>query len=79
MRSGVINKKNKIGLSDVESMSAVLTKSSKTVTHLKQAFPALERNLKAAPAYQAYASSGDKARTPAAILMTEEFLRSAGH
>ena len=78
MRSGVINKKNKIGLSDVESMSAVLTKSSKTVTHLKQAFPALERNLKATPAYQAYVSSGDKARTPAAILMTEEFLRS-GH
>ena len=48
-RSGVINKKNKISLVDVESMAFTLSKCSKTVTLLKQAFPTLEANIKASP------------------------------
>ena len=48
-RSGVINKKNKISLVDVESMALNLSKCSKTVTLLKQAFPTLEANIKASP------------------------------
>ena len=45
VRSGVINKKNKILLSDVETMAIALSKCSKSVTQLKQAYPALEANL----------------------------------
>ncbi len=47
VRSGVINKKNKILLSDVEALALALSHCSKTVTQLRQAFPALEANLKA--------------------------------
>ena len=76
MRSGVINKKNKIGLADVESMSLVLSKSSKTVTHLKQAFPTLENNLRGSSQFQQYLQSDKtKVRAPSSVLMTEEFLK----
>eukprot|EP00094_Tigriopus_californicus_P014015 TCALIF_13571-PA protein Name:"Similar to CG32809 Coiled-coil domain-containing protein CG32809 (Drosophila melanogaster)" AED:0.27 eAED:0.38 QI:0/0/0/0.66/1/1/3/0/1219 len=46
VRSGVINKKNKIMLQDVESMALILSQCSKTVTQLRQAYPTLETNLK---------------------------------
>ena len=74
MRSGVINKKNKIGLSDVENMAIILSKSTKTVTQLKQVFPTLETNLKGSAAFQTTASGTSKSK-PASVLLTEEFLR----
>ena len=74
MRSGVINKKNKIGLADVESMALVLSKSTKTVTQLKQVFPSLEANLRGSSAFQASTSSSSKSK-PAAVLLTEDFLK----
>ncbi|XP_040572827.1 uncharacterized protein [Lepeophtheirus salmonis] len=42
MRSGVIAKKNKISLQDVENMAISLSKNSKAVTQLKMAYPSLE-------------------------------------
>ena len=74
MRSGVINKKNKIGLSDVENMALILSKSTKTVTQLKQVFPSLETNLRGSAAFQSGASISSKGK-PASVLLTEEFLR----
>ena len=65
-RSGVINKKNKISLVDVESMAYTLSKCSKTVTMLKQAFPTLEANIKAK-------SNNDG--NPEKRRMTEDFLK----
>ena len=65
-RSGVINKKNKISLVDVEAMALTLSKCSKTVTLLKQAFPTLEANIKANPPT---VQNPDKRR------MTEDFLK----
>ena len=64
-RSGVINKKNKISLEAVENMAFTLSKCSKTVTLLKQAFPTLEANIKSKPGEQ----SSEKRR------MTEDFLK----
>jgi len=46
VRSGVIAKKSKISLQDVESMALTLSQCSKTVTQLRQAYPALEANLR---------------------------------
>ena len=74
MRSGVINKKNKIGLTDVENMALILSKSTKTVTQLKQVFPTLETNLRGSTVFQASTSASSKGK-PAAVLLTEEFLR----
>ena len=67
-RSGVINKKNKLSLVDVESMAFTLSKCSKTVTLLKQAFPTLEANIKASPKDPA-STTAEKRR------MTEDFLK----
>ena len=64
-RSGVINKKNKISLDSVENMAFTLSKCSKTVTLLKQAFPTLEANIKSKVGEQ----SSEKRR------MTEDFLK----
>lgn len=66
-RSGVINKKNKISLVDVESMAYTLSKCSKTVTLLKQAFPTLEANIKS--------KAGLSAEYPEKRRMTEDFLK----
>ena len=74
MRSGVINKKNKIGLADVENMALILSKSTKTVTQLKQVFPSLETNLRGSAAFQSGTSTSSKGK-PASVLLTEEFLR----
>ena len=74
MRSGVINKKNKIGLADVENMALILSKSTKTVTQLKQVFPSLETNLRGSAAFQSSNSGASKGK-PASVLLTEEFLR----
>ena len=74
MRSGVINKKNKIGLADVENMALILSKSTKTVTQLKQVFPTLEANLRGSAAFQSGTSTSSKGK-PASVLLTEEFLR----
>ena len=65
-RSGVINKKNKISLEAVENMAFTLSKCSKTVTLLKQAFPTLEANIKSKPGE---GQSSEKRR------MTEDFLK----
>ena len=67
-RSGVINKKNKISLDSVENMAFTLSKCSKTVTLLKQAFPTLEANIKTKVGQQPE-QSGEKRR------MTEDFLK----
>ena len=69
-RSGVINKKNKISLVDVESMAFTLSKCSKTVTLLKQAFPTLEANMKSNKADPSVGSNAAEKRR-----MTEDFLK----
>ena len=81
-RSGVINKKNKIHLADVENMALVLSKSSRTVTQLKRAFPTLEANLRSSTAFQQQQQlqqqKGDGSTavaTNTSILVTEDFLR----
>ena len=61
----MINKKNKISLVEVESMALTLSKCSKTVTLLKQAFPTLEANIKANPTVQ----------NPEKRRMTEDFIK----
>jgi hypothetical protein len=66
-RSGVINKKNKISLVDVESMAFTLSRGSKTVTLLKQAFPTLEASIKAL--IQVNPVNPDRRR------MTEDFVK----
>ena len=66
-RSGVINKKNKISMADVEAMAFTLSKCSKSVTLLKQAFPMLEANMKAKP--PSNNETAEKRR------MTEDFLK----
>jgi hypothetical protein len=71
-RSGVINKKNKIHLSDMENMALILSKSSKTVIQLKRAFPTLEANLRSSASFQQ--QKGDKQSTNS-ILVTEDFLK----
>jgi len=70
-RSGVINKKNKIHLTDVENMALILSKSSKTVTQLKRAFPTLEANLRSSTTLQQQQHKG----TSTSILVTEDFLK----
>jgi len=79
-RSGVINKKNKIHLADVENMALILSKSSRTVTQLKRAFPTLEANLRSSASFQQQQllQKGDKSAsstTNTSILVTEDFLK----
>ena len=71
-RSGVINKKNKIHLADVENMALILSKSSKTVTQLKRAFPTLEANLRSSTAFQQQHSQKGSSTS---MLVTEDFLK----
>ncbi len=72
VRSGVINKKNKILIQDVESMAVVLSQCSKSVTQLRQAFPTLEANLRVSSS-----SSVDKKGSGEAGLMGEFLKRSS--
>ncbi len=73
VRSGVINKKNKILIQDVEAMALVLSQCSKSVTQLRQAFPTLEANLKVSVAN----GNSDKSKSGEAGLMGEFLKRSS--
>ena len=55
-------------------MALILSKSTKTVTQLKQVFPSLEANLRGSAAFQSGTSTSSKGK-PASVLLTEEFLR----
>eukprot|EP00095_Tigriopus_kingsejongensis_P010644 snap_masked-scaffold841_size89765-processed-gene-0.2 protein:Tk10644 transcript:snap_masked-scaffold841_size89765-processed-gene-0.2-mRNA-1 annotation:"PREDICTED: uncharacterized protein LOC411277 isoform X22" len=72
VRSGVINKKNKIMLQDVEAMALNLSHCSKMVTQLRQAYPTLETNLKSSV-------EGGKGTlgSPKEPLVVAEFLRKS--
>lgn len=72
VRSGVINKKNKIMLQDVESMALILSQCSKTVTQLRQAYPTLETNLKSS--LDTTSKGGVGSREP---IVVAEFLKKS--
>jgi hypothetical protein len=74
VRNGVIVKKDKIMLQEVESMALVLSKCSKTVTQLRQAYPTLEANLKSGAAV---AESTVNNKETDVSLMTEFLKRSS--
>ena len=45
IRGGVINKKNKISIQDVENLAMMLSRSSKKVTELQKKLPAMQQKL----------------------------------